>query len=232
MVTAIRWLKSALHPHALTLDDDCIAAASDPAALTLAVAGLRLPGFIHHLRVVLPAGMDISPFSACGFRPVRQTRLVALDPVGFAATLPDLPAGWSAHWRRPVDGADWPGWYAAHWDHYARMHRSNPPRDPGPQGRALVFGGDDLQESLFVTDAKGALAGFGSLRTGQELGWLDSTDYRSQQVPAILGAVLRRAAASGWTSATCEVDDDHRALWDCLRDAPDGARYVTLQRAT
>ncbi|MCB5199866.1 hypothetical protein LGQ03_11520 [Loktanella sp. TSTF-M6] len=230
MVAAIRWFKSALHPNALTLDDDSLDAACDPAALTLAIAGLNLPDFIHRLRVVAPADMDLTAFFALGFRSVRRTQLVAIDLNTLPLTLPDLPADWAAQWVSPGDPADWTGWFAAHWDHYARTHRSNPPRDPGPEGRALIFGGDDLTDALFVTDAQGALVAFGSLRADMELGWLDATRAGPGHVPAVLGAVLRRAVASGWTQATCEVDDDHAALWACLRAVQGGDSYVTLHR--
>lgn len=217
----IALFQSDLHPATLTFDTSGFLDGSVTAAMVASVLrDLHAPAAIRALRVVLPDRTDVAPLVATGFTVTRRTRLICYD-----LTLPDHPAmatdmpdGMAGEWVPRSGRADWAGWFAAHWAHYKGLHCDNPSCNLGFVGRAVVFGGVDLVEGLFVRDAAGTLRGFASLRTDQRIGWVGgNADFAA----CLLATALRRAAANGWARATVEVDDDDTALW--------GAAQVTAR---
>jgi hypothetical protein len=75
--------------------------------------------------------------------------------------------------------------------------------------------------------------GFSSLRSTQEIGWIDTVNPDAAILQATLVATLRRATACGWTHATLEVDDDHPMLWDLADDFADQPQqhFIMWQRS-
>ncbi|MEL6571756.1 MAG: hypothetical protein AAFQ64_08870 [Pseudomonadota bacterium] len=189
----IRWRMSRLHPHALTLDDEPLIKGEVTAdALHAHIDALQTPPIIQHLRCIAPFDMESGVLTAAGFQQVGLTKIIRIQlPINFTVPETDL----KMQWNGPKDGADWPVWYAAHWDSYRRTHVTNPAQDLGADQYPDLFG-DDLIDALFAYRGD-MLVGFGSLRPDQELGWIDVTSPSASDFQAVLA---RHAAScdSGW----------------------------------
>lgn len=203
------------------LDDEPLMAGQVTAdALQIHIDTLETPPVIQHLRCIAPIEMEAEVLITTGFHQVGLTKIIRIQlPTDFAVPETDL----SMRWLSPSDAADWPAWYAAHWDSYRRTHVTNPAQDLGADQYPELFG-DDLIDALFVYRGED-IAGFASLRPEQEIGWIDVTTPSMSDLKAVLAATLRRATAAGWGSAALEVDDEHDRLWaltsafeDCPRE--------------
>jgi len=211
------WMKSDLHPEALSLGDEAAPEGRlDGTALEADLAVLDPPDTVRRYRAVLPEGVGSEALSAAGFRPRRLTRFYSL-PVALGedpALSGPVPDEIAPHWFREPERAPWQRWADAHWDHYLRTHLSNPPADLGAKARQEIFAGSDLLEAFaFRTGPQGRVLSFTSLRRGRELGWTGTADPDAGLLALTLGAGLRRAVTHGWTHAGLEVDDDDRSLW-------------------
>jgi len=83
--------------------------------------------------------------------------------------------------------------------------------------------------SLHRDGPQGRVRAFGSLREGNELGWLGGDPTL---LAITLAACLRRATALGWATASLEVDDDDAPLWALADELGVSASetFVTWQR--
>ena len=223
------WLVSDLHPHALSLTEDALGDDFAP-ALVDDLADMNPPDIIERFRCVFPEGPATDVLMAAGFSAVRLTRLLDLNVTiaDHPALAANPPGHLAPHWFKSDERAPWKNWLAAHWRHYCATHASNPPREP-VRGVRTIFIGNDLVEGFALRDGpQGRVRAFGSLRNGNELGWIGGAPTL---IAPTLAACLRRATALGWTKATLEVDDDDAALWalaDRLGVAP-AQTFVTWQ---
>ena len=214
------WMKSDLHPEALSLGDEAAPdGVLDGEALLADLAVLDPPDSVRRFRVVLPEGVGSEALSTAGFHPMRLTRFyrlpVALGDEGALAG--PVPEPLAPHWFKEPERGPWQGWSDAHWDYYVRTHQSNPPTDLGPKARQDIFAGSDLLEAFaYRSGPQGRVMAFTSLRRGRELGWTGTVNPDDDLLALTLGEGLRRAKVHGWPHAGIEVDDDDRALWSLV----------------